>query len=158
MLFGSFWSRPVAEYLALQTSQAADCARLHATSFAHPWSSTEFENLISAENILADGAFLRGKLIGFALSRQALDEAELLTIVIEPNRRQGGVGSRLLSAHIETLIRRKARQIFLEVDETNKAARKLYAAQRFEQVGRREAYYRRPGEAPVAALVLQKNI
>jgi ribosomal-protein-alanine N-acetyltransferase len=157
-LFGFLRPRGVVECEALESSQAATCARLHATAFAHPWSTVELESLITADNVLADAAFLRGKLAGFALSRMALDEAELLTIVVDRACRQTGVGKALLSAHVENLTRRHMREVFLEVDETNAAARRLYAAQDFLQVGRREAYYRQPGGLPTAALILRKQL
>ena len=49
--------------------------------------------------------------------------------------------------------------MFLEVAEDNRAARALYAAAGFASVGRRPAYYARPGAADaVAALILRRDL
>jgi ribosomal-protein-alanine N-acetyltransferase len=50
------------------------------------------------------------------------------------------------------------RRVFLEVDEDNVPARRLYARAGFHNVGRREAYYQdRPGRS-AAALVLRRDL
>ncbi len=56
-------------------------------------------------------------------------------------------------------IRLKVKALFLEVGETNTAARKLYEGLGFVEVGRRKNYYR-PSESSeqVAALVLRRDI
>ena len=43
--------------------------------------------------------------------------------------------------------------LYLEVRESNDAARRLYASRGFEEVGRRRKYYRRPVED---AIVLRR--
>jgi ribosomal-protein-alanine N-acetyltransferase len=65
-----------------------------------------------------------------------------------------GVGGRLLDATIGELERRGATSTFLEVRESNAAARALYASRGFDSVGRRRNYYRRPVED---ALVLRRD-
>jgi len=47
---------------------------------------------------------------------------------------------------LDVLSGRGARQIYLEVRESNAPARRLYAAHGFREVGRRKEYYRRPVE------------
>jgi ribosomal-protein-alanine N-acetyltransferase len=88
---------------------------------------------------------------GFVLARVAADEAEILTLAVIPAHRRTGLATKLLSAARELAWKRGARVMFLEVRETNEAARALYAATGFSQVGRRRGYYR-PG---VDALVLR---
>jgi ribosomal-protein-alanine N-acetyltransferase len=48
--------------------------------------------------------------------------------------------------------------VFLEVDEGNAAARRLYARFGFDNVGRRPAYYPQSGTAGSAALVLRRDV
>jgi ribosomal-protein-alanine N-acetyltransferase len=50
------------------------------------------------------------------------------------------------------------RTIFLEVDDDNTPARRLYARSAFRQVGRRDGYYARPGNEAGAALVLRRDL
>ena len=62
--------------------RSAECAVIHATSFACPWQETDFEQLFVASGTLADGAIeaKEEQLAGFVLSRVAAGEAEILTI------------------------------------------------------------------------------
>lgn len=132
-------------------------AALHAGCFdgaPRPWTAAEFAGLIDApETVLVGDAAT-----GFALGRIAGPEAELLTLAVRPERRRRGIGRRLVAAFEVAAARRGAEEAFLEVAETNAAARALYAAAGYTEVGRRPGYYRERGRAPVAAIVLRKPI
>ena len=78
---------------------------------------------------------------GMVLARQAADEAEILTVAVVPERRQQGLGGSLIAAAAEEARQRGARTLFLEVSTRNPAARGLYQALGFVQVGRRRGYY-----------------
>ncbi len=92
------------------------------------------------------------------LSRRAADEAEVLTIVVDPSNRRQGVAGRLMRANMELLVRHGVKSWFLEVGETNAPARKLYANLGFAEVGRRQGYYRVEGAPPATALILRRGI
>jgi ribosomal-protein-alanine N-acetyltransferase len=135
------------------------CVRIHAASFARGWAAEEFETLLRDKTVLAhvltDGPGLRVE--GFALSRKVLDEAELLTIAVDASLRGQGLGRQLLAVHLETLASAGARIIFLEVEEANAAARKLYDRAGFAVVGQRDGYYRKPDGSRARALVMRRN-
>ena len=59
----------------------------------------------------------------------------------------------MLDAVLIQMGSRGVRTAFLEVRESNRAARALYASRGFTEIGRRQAYYRRPVED---ALVLRR--
>ena len=79
--------------------------------------------------------------IGFVLARVAADEAEILTLAVVPDARRQGQGGALLAEAMAGARLRGARVMFLEVSESNDAARGLYAAAGFTEVGRRRRYY-----------------
>lgn len=83
-----------------------------------------------------------GQPVGFALTRQVLDEAELLLIAIVPAARGQGLGGRLLDHVIAGCEAAGARNMYLEVRDGNSAALALYKSRGFEVVGRRSGYYR----------------
>ena len=95
---------------------------------------------------------------GFAISRLAADEAELLTIAVEPAWRGRGVGRDLLREHLSRAALSGARAMFLEVDHANAAAIALYARFGFRKVGERDGYYRRSDGKPATALVMRKDL
>ncbi len=156
------FGRPKPCHIAiLHGDRAADCARLHATGFPHPWGAHDFERLIGAETSFGHAAIeirnLR-HLMGFVLSRRAADEAEVLTVVVDPASRRQGIAARLMAANIDLLIRYGVKALFLDVGEGNAAARRLYAGLYFVEVGRRQGYYRTPGGAPATALTLRRTL
>ena len=139
----------------LSASAASRCAALHAVSFANPWSATEFEGLLTSASVVADGIGEQPDLSGFVLSRRAVDEAEILTIAVDPHARGSGIGTALLGGHLSRLSRLGVSTLFLEVDEANAPALALYRRFGFQQVGRRAAYYAKADGARASALILK---
>ncbi len=137
---------------------AAAIAGLHAASFQRGWSEDEIDQLLIAQNVRAHRVMIGGKLVGFILSRLASDEAEILSVAIAQGARGRGLAGKLLRLHLRTLAGLGVRTVFLEVGEDNVPARRLYAAAGFGEVGRREGYYPGPAGAPVAALVLRRDL
>jgi ribosomal-protein-alanine N-acetyltransferase len=144
----------------LRASQADDCARIHAAGFAYPWSPAELEALISAPSSLGLAALdpASGKLRGFLLARLAADEAEILTVAVDPAIRKGGVGRDLLRAALAQAAAAGATRMFLEVDADNAAALALYARFQFVKVGERKGYYKRPDGKAATALTMRRDL
>ena len=95
---------------------------------------------------------------GFVMSRKALDEAEILTIAVTARAQGGGLARVLLQDHMGRLAGLGVRALFLEVDEENAPARKLYERAGFREVGRRKAYYRKPDGSTATALVMRREL
>ncbi|QOL81585.1 ribosomal protein S18-alanine N-acetyltransferase [Pseudooceanicola spongiae] len=119
----------------------AELARIHAACFTtpRPWSEAELAQLIGDS-----ACFLVTSAQGFLLGRTVLDEAEILTIAVDPSARRQGQARALLH-DFEGICRAKSvENAFLEVATDNTAARALYRAAGFEVRGRRPRYYRTP--------------
>jgi len=144
----------------LRVDAAEACAAIHRTGFAHPWSAEEFASLLAGPTALGLAALdpETARLRGFVLSRLAADEAEILTIAVDPALRGCGVGRDLMREHLSRAALSGARAIFLEVDPDNAPAVALYRRFGFRDVGRREGYYRRPEGAPGAAIVMRRDL
>jgi len=140
------------------TRDAAAIATLHGKSFHGGWSDGEIESLLLDRNVIAHRAMVGRGLVGFILSRMAIDEAEILSVAIVPARRGRGLSRRLLDLHLRRLAGIGVHRVFLEVDEGNLPARKLYARAGFRDVGRREAYYSDQRGRNAAALVLRRDL
>lgn len=137
---------------------AAAFAALHATAFPRGWSEDEFERLLMDRKVVAHRAMSGGNVTGFVLSRLAADQAEILSISVALSSRGRGLGRQLLDLHLRRLAGLGVKALFLEVDEANVPARRLYARAGFREVGRRPAYYPQPGGQPSAALVLRRDL
>lgn len=88
---------------------------------------------------------------GFALSRGAADEEELLLIAVDPAHQGKGIGTKLMRRFIDSARDRGAMRLFLEMREGN-SAEALYLKSGFENVGRRKHYYRRGTGKPLDAI------
>ena len=82
-----------------------------------------------------------GRTVGFAAVRIVVGEAELDAIAVEPSERKQGFGQQLLGQVVDDLRAAGVSRIGLEVRVTNVAARRLYAAFRFDEEGVRRSYY-----------------
>ncbi len=87
-----------------------------------------------------------GRLAGFSVARRtAEDESELLNLAVAPGMRRRGFGNALL----RDLAARHRGTVYLEVRESNTAAREFYKCFGFQIVTSRAGYYREPPEAAV---------
>lgn len=139
-------------------ADAAAIAALHAASFRHGWSESEMERLLASNNVIADRAVSRGRVVAFLLSRRAADEAEILSVAVARAWRGRGLGRDILTRHLGRLAGFGIRSVFLEVDEQNDPAIHLYRNAGFHEVGRRMNYYPAAEGSRATALVLRRDL
>jgi [ribosomal protein S18]-alanine N-acetyltransferase len=157
-LFARLFARPEPMLSEAGPRDAPALAALHGASFRRGWSEDEFERLLLDRSVLAHRATLGHQPVGFIISRIAAGEAEILSVAVARSHQGRGLARRLLDLHMRRLAGLGVRTIFLEVDDDNVPARRLYARNAFRQVGRRDGYYPRPGSAAGAALVLRRDL
>ena len=114
--------------------------------------------MLAERNTLVHRLRLGRRTIGFAVSRMAGDEAEILSIAIGDGYRGRGLSRELLLTHLGHLAGRGVRAIFLEVEENNQPARRLYERAGFTVVGRRERYYRSIDGKQLNALLMRRDL
>ena len=137
---------------------AAVLATLHSASFRRGWSETEFERLLTDKSVIAHYATGARDHVGFILSRRAAGEAEILSVAIAAQYRGRGLGRRLLDLHLRRLAGLGVHTVFLEVEQENVAACRLYARAGFTEVARRPGYYPTGGGEAAIALVLRREL
>jgi len=97
------------------------------------------------------------QICGFAISRIAADEEELLMIAVHPEFRKRSIGKMMLNRVIETSASDRCRAVFLEVRENNLALN-LYRSMGFEQIGFRKAYYTGSTQEKYDAITFKKEL
>jgi len=137
---------------------AVAIAALHGASFRRGWSEVEIERLLSERNTITHRATAGRSLHGFILSRLASGEAEILSIAVAAAQRGRGLARALLNLHLRRLAGLGVQAVFLEVDEDNEPARRLYARAGFREVGRRPGYYQKSPGQTATALVLRRDL
>ncbi len=134
----------------LRQANYSDVASILALERSEPlaahWSENTYREIFAQVNpnciamVVEDEARLRG----FLFARVAGQDCELENIVVAANWRRCGVAARLLESLIATARDQGAIRIFLEVRESNAAARAFYTNYSFSISGRRKSYYRHP--------------
>jgi ribosomal-protein-alanine N-acetyltransferase len=141
--------------LQIRPATAVDVSSLmaiesHATTAAH-WTSEQYEAAFSGAGperivlVAEEDIEVQGFIVGRAIEK----EWEIENVVVTGAARRRGLGGRLVGRFLDLARERRASAIFLEVRESNVAARRLYEKCGFGQSGRRKSYYRQPDEDAV---------
>ena len=118
----------------------------HAATAAN-WSQKQYVAVFSAaEHHLSLVVEDHGQVVGFVVARMLQGEWEIENIAVAGAARRRGLATRLMGELMERARATGAGQVFLEVRESNHAARSLYEKWAFEPAGRRKAYYQKPVE------------
>lgn len=132
-------------------SQMMDLA--HQAFTASQWSKEVFEKLFAQDDgitrlvLVAEEAGEGGsRIAGFLAGRESAGEWEIENIAVIVSARRTGLGSRLLKEFLHQIQSSGGQEVFLEVRESNKAARALYEKWAFQELGRRKQYYTDPVE------------
>lgn len=148
--------------LHIEPAEPADAeivAKLHARGFYRGWPREDFAAYIAGPDtpvyVACDA---KRRIAGFAMLRLVADEAELITIAVDPKWRKKGVGLALMRALFEDLRMTAAKRLFLEVAADNPAALKLYARFGFTKLSERQGYYTRANGQPATALVMARDL
>jgi ribosomal-protein-alanine N-acetyltransferase len=144
--------------LEASSRDAGAIAALHGASFRRGWSEQEVDGLLLDRHVIAHRATSGGKLTGFIMSRLVEDEAEILSVAVAARSQGRGLAHNLLTLHLRRLAGLGARAVFLEVDEHNAAAIKLYDRVGFREVSRRANYYQSASGKPATALILRRDL
>jgi ribosomal-protein-alanine N-acetyltransferase len=129
-------------------------AAIERDAFSDPWPERDFQDCLAASVPFLVATVGRG-VEGYVVARHAADEGEILNLGVERGRRGQGIGRALVGAVLRDLRARGAAAVYLEVRESNAAARHLYDGLGFLEVGRRKRYYHRP---PEDAIILRAAI
>jgi [ribosomal protein S18]-alanine N-acetyltransferase len=142
-----------------RSADAAEIARIQAASFAEPWSQDEWSKQIAEAHALAYVVPQRQEgRAGFLLARRVADEAEIISLTVDPSARRQGIAKAMLEHLISDLGADLPCRLFLEVSVRNVAAIALYELHGFAEVGLRKAYYKEPNGELVDAKILARDV
>lgn len=119
-----------------------------AATAAH-WSVQQYETALLGEGpqrVVLIVEVQETGLHGFIVGKSLQQEWEIENMVIAAHVQRRGLGSRLLGEFLQLARGLGAQAVFLEVRESNLAARRLYEKSAFVESGRRKVYYRDPDE------------
>ena len=121
----------------------------------HPWTRRHFETALQDDThsrvLLARS---RHAIVACCCIETVLDEVHIHNLAVHPDHRRQGLARLLLHVALALAHRHGATAAYLEVRESNRAARALYASLGFRATGRRRGYYAQPRED---ALLLRRG-
>jgi ribosomal-protein-alanine N-acetyltransferase len=124
---------------------------LQSATAAH-WSEQQYREAISPAQgaaqrlvLISQGAD-QGPPTGFLVAHHVALEWELENVAVAPHERRRGLAKQLLNTLFAEARTTNSESIFLEVRESNLAARTFYERAGFQKTGRRHAYYADPPE------------
>ncbi len=119
---------------------------------AAQWNADEYEKMLGHDispstNLLLVVETIPGHALeGFLAAREVSGEWEIENLAVCDSARRHGLGLRLLNDFLRIARERRGKEVFLEVRESNLAARALYSKCTFVEAGRRKSYYHNPEE------------
>ena len=141
--------------LSVRPANSADLAAMmalekHAVTAAH-WTVEQYEVVFRASSLdrLAMLIEEESRVQGFVIARVVGEEWEIENMAIAGPARRRGLGTRLFGELLDLARAKGVRAVFLEVRESNRAARALYENWAFLESGKRKRYYKDPEEDAV---------
>ncbi len=113
-----------------------------------PWSRESFIDAAESDGfcIILVKDMQTQKIVAYSVIYYAMDQADLANIAVLPDCRGQKIGKALLEKTLEIACSKGVSEVFLEVRESNVAARGLYSGSKFVEIGRRRKYYKNPRE------------
>jgi ribosomal-protein-alanine N-acetyltransferase len=122
-----------------------------ASPTAAHWTEQQYADLFvpAAQRLLLVAEGSPDEVLGFLVAHHLAPEWELENITVAPPARRTGIGMHFLDDLLGRARETNSDAVFLEVRESNAAARALYEKIGFQQTGRRKSYYSQPLEDAV---------
>ena len=132
---------------------------LEVQAYSHPWSRGNFIDSLAAGYLSELRLDAGGRLLAYRVAMPGVAELHLLNLTVAPAAQRQGHGAALLGRLVALGRARQDERLWLEVRDSNQAARALYRRHGFAEVGLRRGYYpaehQRREDAVVMSLDLQ---
>ena len=133
--------------VSMNTSHIPQVEEIERACFPDPWSKKLLEDLLAEEHTLTLAAVAGdGAVLGYVSLSWVLDEGYINNVAVRPDCRRMGIATALLEALRRQGLEKGLSFLTLEVRESNRGARALYAGLGFAEAGQRRGYYLHPKE------------
>jgi ribosomal-protein-alanine N-acetyltransferase len=117
---------------------------IEVTAYEFPWSRANFVDSLAAGHVAQMLCGPRGELLGYLVALSGFEEMHLLNLTVVPAAQGQGHARAMLAWLVALCARQGARQLWLEVRESNARARQVYERFGFTSIGTRKGYYPAP--------------
>ena len=138
----ALWADGHPPLLAPMTASQLDAVMaIEASAYAFPWSRGNFIDSLVAGYAARVLCGAQRELLGYFIAMPGVDEMHLLNITVAPAAQGRGHARFMIDALIDLCREQLARELWLEVRESNARARAMYLRMGFSSVGVRKGYY-----------------
>ena len=123
---------------------ATEIREMEERIFSDPFSQKDIFSYICSDNGMCFTATDDSGVVGYIVGTKIPPEGEIYRIAVREDKRQRGIGYRLLSYALKTERGSGVETVFLEVRSKNIPARALYKAYGFKEISIRKNYYQNP--------------
>lgn len=140
----------------MQLDDVPQIVAIEAQSQLEPWTQQAFRAELEGSLVAQPFVALREEeVVGYIVPWFVVDELQIANITVKENYRRRGVGRMLLAHALKLAEERRSRIAYLEVRDSNSAARALYASMGFMVEGTRPKYY---GRGQEDAILMKKEL
>jgi ribosomal-protein-alanine N-acetyltransferase len=121
----------------------ASCAvvGIEASAYDFPWTRGNFVDSLAAGYLARVLCDPDGRVVGYFVAMKGVEEMHLLNLTVAPPEQGKGHARHMLDELVAMCATMHARQLWLEVRESNMRARRLYGRYGFRHIGVRRGYY-----------------
>lgn len=132
------WQRPMG------VEDLDEVLAIEVASYSFPWSRGNFIDSLAAGYLAELRLDAQGQCLGYCVAMPGFEEMHLLNITVAPRHLRQGHARAMLGRLAQQARQRGDRKLWLEVRQSNHAARQLYERLGFNQISVRKAYYPGP--------------
>jgi len=132
--------KPAPVLVPMREQDLAEVMAIESALYTHPWTRGNFADSLRAAYECRTYR-LQGELIGYFVLLAAAGEAHLLNLSIAELHQRRGYGTALLNQATALARKLGAKNVFLEVRPSNRAAQELYYRYGFRKIAVRRDYY-----------------
>ena len=114
--------------------------QIEQVAYEHPWTEGLLRDCLK-DSYYFYALFRQEQILAYGIMTSVLDEAHILNLCVSPQHQQKGLGTRMLKFLLDKAGELHSHTVFLEVRQSNHAAKSLYEAHGFNELGRRNNYY-----------------
>lgn len=142
-------------FAAMQASDIEQVVRIENDAFPFPWTRGNFLDSLASKYPAWVMRAHDGRLAGYFLLMNAVDELHILNITVRPDLQGTGLGRVLLNKVIALAQAENMQSVLLEVRPSNQRALNVYRHVGFVEIGVRKNYYPAGAAAREDALVMR---
>jgi [ribosomal protein S18]-alanine N-acetyltransferase len=132
--------QPSVEFRPMLDGDLGMVLAIERSAYSFPWTRAIFQDCLRVGYccwVLERAS----EVVGYGVMSVAAGECHILNLCVDPSAQRAGLGRQILLHLLDIAHKHRADTAFLEVRPSNAAAKRLYLAAGFDEVGMRRNYY-----------------